>query len=314
MKLSVLLPVHNEARHITACLDALRRQTLAPEDWEVIVIDGGSSDETVMLVERSRGWFGERLRLLANPQRTTATGLNRGLAAATGEIIARVDGHSMVPPEYLQEMAATLADPLVWAAGAAVTNADSSPRGEAIWAALRSPFGCGGSDYREPGVVREVASVQAAAYRREVFDRVGQFNETMDYAEDDEFNWRVRRAGGKIVLRGDLTLAYQARDSFAGLARQMFHYGQGRVRMLRVCPGYLHAKHLAPLLWLLAQVLALIPPLAPLLLSLWVLYLAIGFRAVRRVRSPRPLTTLLAFPVLHFSYGAGFLGQLFRRR
>ena len=305
MKISVLLPVYNEAQHITACLAALRSQRGAGADAEIIVIDGGSTDATLAIIERARVQFGPRLQLLKNPRRTTATGLNLGLAAATGDIIARVDGHSVVPDNYLDEMAKTLADPAAWVAGAVPVNGNQSPRAQAIWAAMVSPFGCGGSPYREPGAVREVESVQAAAYRREAFDRVGKFDAAMNYAEDDELNYRVRRAGGKIILRGDLSFTYFPRATYAGLMRQMFNYGGGRMRMILHHPKTFRVRHLLPLLWLSAQ--AMHGPAAPVLLMLWALYLLLGLWAVARRGSPRPLVTLLAFPVMHFAYGVGFI-------
>lgn len=310
MKVSVVIPVYNEARHIGACLDALRQQTLPAAEFEVIVVDGGSTDETRALVQQARGWNDGRLRVLDNPRRTTASGLNLGLAAARGEIIARVDGHSVVPPEYLAELCATLADPAVWAAGAAVTNADPSPRAVSVWAAFTSRFGCGGSPYRQPGAVREVDSVQAAAYRREVFDRVGRFDEAMLYAEDDEFNYRVRQAGGRIVLRGDLTFGYFPRTTYAGLARQLYQYGRGRVRMLRKTGQRPRLKHLLPVGWLLLQPLVLVTPLSLLWLAGWSCYLVLLVLA----DPPRLLPALRIYPLLHFSYGAGMLRQFCARR
>ncbi len=310
MKVSVIIPVYNEARHIVACLDALRQQTLPAAAFEVIVVDGGSTDDTRALAQQARGWTDGHLRVLDNPQRTTASGLNLGLDAARGEIIARVDGHSVVPPDYLAELCATLADPAVWAAGAAVTNADPSPRAVSVWAALTSWFGCGGSPYRQPGAVRDVESVQAAAYRREVFDRVGRFDETMLYAEDDEFNFRVRQAGGRIVLRGDLTFGYFPRTTYAGLARQLFNYGRGRVRMLRKAGRRPRLKHLLPVAWLLLQPLVLVTPLSLLWLAAWAVYLCLLVLA----DPPRLLPALLIYPLLHCSYGAGMLRQFCARR
>ncbi|HNW91542.1 MAG TPA: glycosyltransferase family 2 protein [bacterium] len=330
MRVSMLLPVYNEQARIAGCLDALAAQTMPRDAFEILIADGGSTDATRRLVAEYAAQHPDlQLRLLDNPLRSTAAGLNVAVRAATGAVLARVDGHSVVPPHYLSELEKTLTEPGVWAAGAAVVNAD--PAAATVWAAMTSPFGCGGSDYRTPGTVREVASVQAAAYRREVIDRVGQFDETMQHAEDDEYNWRVTQAGGRIILRGDLQLGYYPRRTGAELARQMYNYGRGRVRMLKKHPRYLRVKHLVPALFVLVWYPAVLALALVVLLAaggrlpLWwallpavplaaygVVHLLAVMRAGLRERAmvAEFQRCLLA---IHTGYGCGFIRQLFAR-
>lgn len=334
MRASVLLPVYNEQLRIVGCLASLAAQTLPKPDYEIIVADGGSTDATLPLV---RGFAEQHpdlnVKIIANPRRTTAAGLNEAIQVATGAILTRVDGHSVVPPNYLEEMEKTLADPAVGAAGAAVVNADPDPEVAALWAAVCSPFGTGGSDYRTPGAVREVASVQGAAYRRDVVEQVGRFDEAMLHAEDEDYNWRVKQAGGKIILRGDLKLGYFPRRTRKELWEQMYNYGRGRVRMLRKYPGYLRWKHLVPPLFVIGFYLNLIAFIVLFIMTskeklsvhfvlTWIPFIAYGILAFLASRwAKRMGMAIIETPVMvellmtiHLSYGRGFLVQLFSRK
>jgi succinoglycan biosynthesis protein ExoA len=252
---SVVLPVFNEAGDLPRLLDQLHRQAPPPGGFEVLVVDGGSRDGTRELVmERAAAW--PALRLVDNPKRRSAPARNLGAQLARGEIILYVDGHCSIPrPDYLARLAAIFSD-----SGAAclcrpqplTTLAEDRPWARAIAIARHSPLGHHpDSDIygAEPRITQPHSA--GAAYRREVFEAVGGFDERFDACEDVEFNHRVDRAGFTAYVHPDLAVDYRPRGSLAAFFRQMFRYGRGR--------GRLAVRHpeLVPRALVLASVLAL---------------------------------------------------------
>lgn len=232
---SVVLPVLNEAGDLPRLLDQLHEQVPPPGGFEVLVVDGGSKDGTRELVtERAAAW--PELRLIDNPKRRSAPARNLGAAAARGDIILYVDGHCSIPrPDYLNRLVT-----IFTTSGAAclcrpqplTTLAEDKPWARAIAAARHSPLGHHpDSDIygTEPRVTQPHSA--GAAYRREIFERVGGFDERFDACEDVEFNHRVDRAGFISYVHPDLAVDYRPRGSLSTFFRQMMRYGRGRGRL-----------------------------------------------------------------------------------
>jgi cellulose synthase/poly-beta-1,6-N-acetylglucosamine synthase-like glycosyltransferase len=243
---SVIMAVRNEEGYIGPCLQALAQQDYPRENFEVIVLDGESTDGTMAEAQTAAAELGVPDVFFTNRKRTTAAGLNLGLSVARGEIVVKVDGHTLVDPHFLSASVQALQDSGADAAGGPIRTMGRGPAGQAIALAVSSPFGVGDAAFRHATQEQWTDSVAFGAYRREVFERLGGFDEEAVYGEDDEFNYRLRDAGGRILLTPAVGAVYYARSSYRALARQYWRYGIAKARVLRKHPGRLRWRHLVP--------------------------------------------------------------------
>lgn len=241
---SVVIPVYNEERHIEACLASVLDQDYPAERYEVIVADGGSTDRTRAIVEA----FAARhpnVRLIDNPGRLQAAGLNRAILASAGSVIARQDGHAEWDRNHLQRCVDLLLSSGADNVGGRQDAVGEGDSGRAIACAMRSPFGVGGARFRYSEREEDMPTVFLGTFRRSAFERVGLFDEAYPPHEDFELNHRIRAGGGRIVYSPAIRTRYHVRDGLAALARQYFRYGRGKVRVARAAPGVIRPYHLA---------------------------------------------------------------------
>jgi succinoglycan biosynthesis protein ExoA len=243
---SVLMAVRNEEGYIGPCLQALAQQDYPREAFEVIVLDGESTDGTMAEAQRAAQEFGVPDMFLTNRGRTTAKGLNLGLSVARGDIIIKVDGHTLVEPHFISASVKALRESGADAVGGPIHTKGRGPVGQAIALAVSSPFGVGDAAFRHATEKQWTDSVAFGAYRRDVFERIGRFDEEVDRGEDDEFNYRLRDAGGRILLTPEIGSVYYARSNYAALARQYWGYGLAKAEVLRRHPARLRWRHLVP--------------------------------------------------------------------
>ncbi|MPZ48537.1 MAG: glycosyltransferase [Dehalococcoidia bacterium] len=244
---TVLLPVRNEAGFIDPCLRALAAQDYPRDRFEVILLDGESSDTTVQEVEALQAELSLPDKVINNPRRTTATAMNLGIWIARGEIVIKVDGHTRVAPDFISASVLALRQSGADAAGGPIrTVGQEDAIGSAIALAMSSPFGVGDTAFRHSQSEQWTDSVPFGAYRREVFQRVGLFAEDIERGEDDEFNYRLRDSGGRILLTPTIRSEYYSRSTYAALARQYWNYGLAKVAVLERHPRRLRARHLVP--------------------------------------------------------------------
>ncbi|MCP4229491.1 MAG: glycosyltransferase [bacterium] len=311
---SVLVPVRNEERHIENTLTRLLEQDYP--NFELIIVDGDSDDATASKIENSISENG-KLILLHIPRRIAASGLNVGLERATGDIIFRVDGHTEVPPDFISKSVELLSEnPDVDCVGGYGEHVGKGPIGKAIAAAMTSVFGVGNAYFRVSRKKRLVDTLAFGAYRREVFDRIGNFDERLIRNQDDEFNARLRRSGGKILMSPEITYRYFPRGKLGALFTQYYQYGLWKARVAsQMFKGYLLPRHLIPPLFLIYIFLAMVavPILAVLGLPWWIPLIPVAvyvllslFYSIRADWRLSPLVALV-FPVLHLSYGLGMI-------
>jgi glycosyltransferase involved in cell wall biosynthesis len=213
--ITMILPCRNEAPFIGPCLDTLLASRVPTDRLEILVVDGMSDDGTRSVVERYAARY-PGIRLLDNPRRIVPAALNIGIAAATGEIIVRVDAHALYPSEYVPRLVEALETTGADNVGGRIVTLpqNDSPEAWAIALALSHPFGVGNSYFRiGSDAPRWVETVPYGCWRREVFDRIGGFDEDLVRDQDDEFNYRLIRSGGRVLLLPDVVSYYFARDS-----------------------------------------------------------------------------------------------------
>ncbi len=318
---SVIVPMRDERRYIDRCLASLAAQDYPHDRFEVIVIDGASTDGSRELVESMREDV-PNLRLLENRGKHTARGLNIGLAFARGEVVTRVDAHAAVAPDYLRQSVAALRRTGADVVGGPIETLGEGRVGETVALAVSSPFGVGNAVFRYSRREQWTDTVAFPAYRRDVFDRIGPFGE-IEGGEDDEFHYRLRDAGGRILLTPAIHSTYYARSSYWELVRQYFGYGQAKVVVLSRHPRRTRLRQLVPSAFVLALLILagtaaffgglLMLPLAALVGGYVVASMGASFVVARRSGWRHLVRLPFAYVCMHFAYGVGFLVGLVRR-
>ena len=319
---SIVVPCRDERRSIEACLDSILAADYPADRMEVLVVDGRSRDGTREVVDRYAA-RDERLRRLDNPERRTPVALNLGVAASRGEVILRMDAHTVYPPDYVRRCVEGLerhdAENVggVWE----IRPADDTVVGRAIAAVYGHPFGVGDAWYRtgvdEP---REVDTVPFGCWPRAVFERLGGFDERLDRAQDLEFNLRLQRAGGRVVLDPAIRSTYLARSTLREDLPHRARSGFWTLYARRWGDRAYSPRHLVPLAAVLLGTglagMALAgsafagAALAALVAAYLVLDLLSSAWIALEEGPAEGLVALVVFPGLHASYGLGQVAGL----
>ncbi len=313
-KVTLVVAARNEEAHIEACLRSIEMQDYDPEQLEVIVVDGQSTDRTReradAFVTRNAGWS-----LLDNPRRIQAVSWNLGIRRATGAVVGIVSGHAELAPDYARQAIETLARTGAAMVGGPVTALTDGPVSAAIGAAMASPFGVGGARHHYLTSEAQTDTVFMGVAAKETY-RAFPFDEEMVRNQDDELSYRLIDAGHTIVCNPAIRSRYRVRSSIAALARQYWAYGYWKVAVLSRHPRRAKARHLLPAL--MVGGLAVIGPLSLVSGPARVLFLAgslpyvaidaaLAARQATEQGAASGLALAIAFPTMHASYGAGFL-------
>ena len=317
---TVVVPMRNEEAYIAKCLRSIVEQDYPRDSLEVLVVDGLSEDRSREIVKEFRQEH-PSIRLLDNPHRIVPTAMNIGIKEAEGEAIIRVDGHCRLAPDYISQCVRYLGEKGVDCVGGAIESIGQTPMARAISLAMSSPFGVGDAYFRYAQKERYVDTLAFGAYKREVFNRIGLFDEELVRNQDYELNYRLRKAGGKILLTPAIKSHYYARSSLRKLWSQYFQYGFWKAQMLRKHPRSVRVRQLVPPLFVLALLLSgalsALSSLAAWVFALVItsylsLSLAFSFSiAARKGWRYLPILPII-FACLHLSWGLGFLYSLAR--
>jgi len=310
----VVIPCRNEVGYIERCLLSLVEADRTGMHVEAWVCDGLSEDGTVTLIDRIAAEH-PLIRRVDNPVRTTPHAMNLGLRPIGYDVGIILGAHAEVSPDFLQENVKLLAaHPEAGCVGGIIENVYADAVSRRIGAAMGHPFGVGDAHFRTGGGEGEVDTVAFGAYRREVFDLVGYFDERLVRNQDDEFNYRVAKAGWRIRLSPRIRSRYHVRASYRHLFRQYWQYGFWKVYVNQLHSHITTMRQVVPALWVSGLVAgALVAWIHPMLAMLYVagvlLYLlAALISAGRAAVMPGDIPgVLLAFFTLHFSYGLGYL-------
>jgi GT2 family glycosyltransferase len=318
-RVRVVIPCRDEAGYITRCLRSLVECDREDLEVDVHVCDGMSTDGTRAEVSA----FSDRhpwIKLVDNPKRTTPHGMNAGLRPDGYDVGIILGAHAEVDPAFIRRSVDELrAHPEAGCAGGIIENVYHDDVSRRIGLAMGHPFGVGSAHFRTGLKEGEVDTVAFGAYRREVFDRIGFFDERLARNQDDEFNYRVVKAGFSIRLNSAIRSKYHVRGSFGKLWRQYRQYGFWKVLVNRIHGTVTTSRQLAPALIVLAfGPGALLAALVPMLRLLWVigasLYLTAAIiSAIHAARGLRDAPgAVVAFLTLHFAYGIGYLHGLWQ--
>ena len=313
---SVIMPVFNEEAFIGRSLRAIVAQSYPGELMEVIVADGMSVDATRSVIESIAAESEIPVKVVDNPKQIAPTGLNCALKVAKGDVVVRVDGHCEIDREYVANCVRLLQAGTADGVGGPIETVGETHVAGMIALAMSSPFGVGGSAFRTV-MDRELYTDTVAfpGYTRQIIEKVGLFNEELVRNQDDEYNFRIRKSGGRILLSPTIRSRYYSRGTFRSLWRQYFQYGFWKVRVMQLHAGQMSLRQFVPFVFVASIVfltlLSVISPvgrygLAFLLIS-YLLANLIASAMTCRTSLRRIPGVALSFAILHISYGCGFM-------
>jgi len=312
--ISVIIPCRNEEKYVAKCIDALVAQDYSGGNMEVLFVDGMSTDRTREIIERySRDY--QFIRLLSNPQKIVPVAMNIGIRQSTGDIIIRMDAHTVYPPDYIARCVEYLDKTGAENVGGPIISIADTFWGRAIAAGMSSTFGVGNSRFRVGGYEGYVDTVPFGAYRRELFDRIGLFDEELVRNQDDELNYRLIKKGGRIYMASAIKSYYYPRDSLRKLWRQYYEYGYWKVRVIQKHGMPASWRHVVPAAFVLSILATGLFALADIkyLGCFFVIagsYFLLSLLFATKIAAEKGVKYLpvlpLVFATLHISYGVGF--------
>lgn len=328
---SIVAPIYNEAKFIEDFINSILEQDYPKDSLEVFLVDGMSNDGTRDVIEK----YAEEhpfLHLIDNPMRVAPYALNTGIKASKGEVIVRLDAHCKYPKNYISTLVHELYRLNADNVGGFLHTMPAKDNNVCNAIAICSShwFGVGNSAFRiGVNLYKQVDTVPFGCFRRDVFDRIGYFDEELVRNQDDEFNARLIHAGGTVYLI-PLLIEYTARNSISKMCKMYYQYGLykplvnkklgypatirqffpaafvvGLILGLAFTAAYF-ATH-----FLFFSVIAII--FAMVMLMYFAIGIAIGFKHAKRLH--RPMLTLIlpfTFFAVHISYGIGYLKGIWK--
>lgn len=310
VQVSVIIPVLNEENHLRDAVSMVLSQ-----DWsgplEVILAIGPSRDRTAEIAAAVAA-EDPRIVLVDNPSGRTPDALNAAVAAAQGEVIVRVDGHSEIPANYISTAVSLLEETGADNVGGIMDAQGTTPFQRAVALAMRSPIGVGQSRFHVGGAAGPAETVYLGSFRRSALERVGGYDRRYARAQDWEMNHRIRLSGGLVYFSPELRVTYRPRGTIGALARQYFLYGRWRRIVARNHRGTLNARYLAPPAMVLgvggATLFGLFWRPALAVSGAYVLATVAAGLLISRGEDPSVRSrTPVVLTIMHWSWGLGFL-------
>lgn len=318
-RISVVIPCRNENAHIKECLDSIIASDYPSDNLEVFVCDAMSNDGTIEIIQEYEKNY-KNIFYLLNEKQTTPHALNLGIKRSSGDVIIILGAHSSIDKKYIAECVELLdSDNKLGCVGGVLENVYEDEVSKCIAFAMSSLFGVGNAHFRtgvKDGIVDTVAF---GAYKKEVFNKVGFFDEELTRNQDDEFNFRVIKAGYLIKLSKNIKAKYYVRSGYRKLFNQYFQYGFWKVIVNRKHRTVTTLRQVVPPAFVLFIVLGLlisviIPPLAIyyLIAMIFYFFLSLFFAWKKSDQIRLVLKIMLSFWILHIAYGLGYLKALFK--
>lgn len=323
MLVSVCVVAYNEAKTLPKLLEDIKNQDYPHEKMEVVLIDSMSSDYTkniMMQFQKDKGDF-YGVQVLSNTGKCLAAGCNVALDNYKGQAIIRIDAHASVPKDFIKKNVELLELGESICGGKRPNIIDESTSWkELLLLAESSMFGSSIASYRRSEKKSYVSSIFHGMYRREVYDKVGKYNEQLGRTEDNEMSYRIRKAGYQICYSPDIISYQHTRSSLKGMLKQKYGNGYWVALTLKVCPGCLSIYHFVPLLFVLGIIgtsalgICGFPLLSYLMWgAYWTVAVLMAILSVIGTKkSPYQLILPVLFFLLHLSYGVGSLVGLIK--
>lgn len=320
--LSVIVPIYQEEKYISKCIDSMLSQDYPKDDLEIILVDGMSKDRTREIVANYTAKY-PFIRMIDNPERIAPCAMNRGIKEAKGDVIMRLDAHVCYPKNYFSLLVEKLNElPGAENVGALCNTlpVNDSITAQSIAAVLSSSFGMGNSHFRVgANKEMEVDTVPFGCFHKSIFDKVGLYDEELVRNQDDELNARIIKAGGKIYLIPQLVCEYYARDTAKKVYKMFYQYGVFKPLVNKKLGSPATLRQFFPLFFVLGL---LVGPVVCLFLPvLWWVYFAVimlwfilatSFSLKDSKNLKRILTQNWIYFVVHFGYGWGYIVGIYK--
>ncbi len=307
---SIIIPCRNEERFIETVLNNILKQNYQQELMEIFIVDGNSTDKTAEIVN-AFSISHKNFILLNNPNQTVPYALNLAISKCKGEIIVRLDAHSYYAVDYISKIVETFENTDADITGGPMRAEGKTTFQKSVAYCTSTKMGVGDSSFHDENAKGYVDSVYLGAWKRELFYDVGLFDVRMKRNQDDEFHYRAKSKGKKIYLNPEIRSIYYPRSNVKKLFIQYFQYGLYKPLVLKKVKSEMKLRHLIPAA-LVFYILSLFPllitgieiALLPLLLYL---SLSMYFSINNNLSLKEKFNCLIIYPVLHISYGLGFI-------
>ncbi|MFL5763697.1 MAG: glycosyltransferase family 2 protein [Bacteroidia bacterium] len=315
---AIVVPARNEEKYIGKCIESVLAQDHPQELISLFICDGKSTDATAAVVTGYSSRF-SNVHLLINEKQSTPYALNLGIRASDADVVIILGAHAELDRSYVSNcLKAFQHDERIGCTGGIIENIYENETAEVIGKAMSSSFGVGNAHFRTGNKSGFVDTVAFGAYKREVFEKIGCFDEELIRNQDDEFNYRLTNAGFLVYLSRDIRSKYYVRASYEKLFRQYYQYGYWKVYVGKKHKAISTLRQLIPMLFVLFLFIgAFLSPLHLFIfrayMGVMVLYLlgAVYFAAQKSSGVAQLPKIVFAFMILHFSYGTGYLRGIF---
>ncbi len=319
--LSVICPIYNEEKYIARCIESVMQQDYPKDDLEVLFVDGMSKDRTREIIASYLPQC-PYLRVLDNPQQIVPPAMNIGIREAKGDIIIRLDAHAFFPVNYFSELVKNLVELKADNVGGVCRTlpVNDTVVCKSVANVLSSSFGMGNSHFRVGAKeVMEVDTVPFGCFHRDLFERIGYFDEELIRNQDDEFNGRIIKNGGKIFLLPQLVIDYFARDTIGKVYKMFYQYGLFKPLVNKKLGSPATIRQFFPLVFVLGLIVGpFFGFISPWFLVAYagVILAYFGIATMFSLRDTKNLKQILiqdwTYFVVHFAYGWGYINGLWK--
>ena len=314
MKVSIIITARNEEKYLPMLFEDILNQTFPLQNIEVVLMDSNSTDNTRLVMEEFKK-NNETLsvQIVTNERQIQAAGFNEGVKHATGDVVLKIDAHSRIPADFVQKNVDEILAGAYVCGGNRPTVVDSADDfSKTLHIVEESALGSSIANYRKSDVKRKVNSIFHGMYRKEVFDKVGLADERLLRTEDNEFHYRVRKAGYDIIFNPEIESYQYIRPTFTKMIQQKFANGYWIGLTSHVCRDCLSLFHFGPGVFvatLLVLMMLTLVSFVPLLTVVFLYLLAVLGLSIFEISKQKFNPTLLLIPVImiaiHFAYGVG---------
>lgn len=312
---TIIIPVYNEEKFLHEIFQSLENQDYPDNLTEIIFVDGNSEDRSPEILKEYADKKNNVL-IFSNPQKIVPISMNIGIKNASGKYIVRLDSHSKYNNDYVSKCVEMLETKDVENVGGAIRLIGDTPIQKAIMLATTCSFGIGNSGFHYEEYEGFVDTVYLGAYKKEVFEKIGLYDEQLIRNQDDELNYRLIKSGGKIFMSKDIISYYYPRSSLKKLWKQYYEYGYWKVRVIQKHKFPASIRHLVPGIFVLSISLGLILSLykgigliilLPVLFSYIPVMIYFTIKQCLKNKFYNFFLVASVFLILHFSYGTGFI-------
>ena len=312
---SLIVPVYNEEKYINQFINSILLQDYDRKKVEIIFIDGNSKDKTKQVIEEKLSKENLKYNILDNPQKITPVSLNIGIKNANHDIIIRLDAHSEYPENYISKCVYYLNNIEADNVGCILETKSEGNVGQAISCVLSSKFGVGNSGFRTNAKSGYTDTVPFGTFRKELFERIGYFDERLPRNQDSEFNSRIIKNGGKIYLFNDIKITYHPRDTIYKLIKMAMLNGKWNLYTNYLVPGSMRIRHFIPMVFFISIIIGLIASILNIktiqimflieIILYSILNILFSFKEIKKYGIIVSLLCFIIYPVFHITYGAG---------